>query len=451
MSHKTMFPGAPLLWIFVSLSAIHADRPASAEVTEVEALFGATKYLGMAPCEIECQIIYENQSLDTCQLRNQIIYEERVITTYEPVWETEMRTCYYTVARPETQVIERAQRCVVIKPVWETQICDRSYDVVRNVVETCEREERYTVSRLVYETECREQKVQVSRYVTRTVDREVPQVTHTPVTRMRTEYVDKGSYVTEQVQKPRRIQFSVLRWAPGGWGTDPANGKKRYELPGFVWVKKPKMRTVSQTVWQPRQVAVEIPETTYQRVVKNVTVPTQVGEWVVEEEVRQVPVCVCKIITEECVRRIPYTTCREVIERVENRVTVPVCKYIREQQVRMIPCTYTRMMYERRVQQVPVRVCRMVPVQKKILVPRCIQSMVPGKKISRVPRLVMLHRAGGDRIARQKHPQQQPTASRSPDREKKGPLLDDLPRPVLRAAARLALQWAYDEKLLERA
>ena len=381
-------------WIWFLIFSVLINLPplaASANTGVVEVLFGETDYLGLSPCHTPYEIIYQQEQIDTCQLQNEILFEERWVTTYEPVWETEMRTCHYTVTRPETQTIEREVRCVAIKPVWETQICDRSYNVVRQVVETKECEERYTVSRPVMETECREQKVQIQRCVTRTVNKEVDQITHQPVTRMKTTYVDQGQYVEQQIEKQRRLQFSYLKWARGGWGVDPANGKKRYELPGFVWVKQPKTRTVSEQVWQSRQVAVEVPETTYEQVVTKITVPTEVSEWVVEEEVRRVPVCVCKMVTQECVRIIPVTTCREVIERVENKVTVPVCRYIQEEQVRIVPYTYTRMMYEQRVREVPVRVCRMVPVRKKIRVPRCVQKMVPGKKIVSLPHLVVLH------------------------------------------------------------
>ena len=379
-------------WIRFLVFSVVVNLPplaASGNQSQVEVLFGEMDYLGAAPCQTPCEIIYQQQQVDTCRVQNDIIFEEHWITTYEPVWETEMQTCHYTVARPETQTIDREVRCVSIKPVWETRVSDRSYNIVRQVVETKECEERYTVSRPVMETECREQKVQVQRCVTRTVEKEIPQISQQPVTRMKTTYVDQGEFVTQQVEKPRRLQFSLLKWAPGGWGVDPANGKQRYQIPGLVWVKQPKTKTVSERVWQARQVAVEVPETTYEQVVTNIKVPTEVSEWVVEEEIRRVPVCVCKMVTEECVRIVPVTTCREVIERVENKVTVPVCRYIREEEVRRVPYTYTRIMYEQHVREVPVRVCKMVPVRKRILMPRSVQKMVPGKKTVSMPQLVV--------------------------------------------------------------
>jgi len=397
-----------------------------------------------------CQIIYESVSQNTCRLRNGIVYEEREITTFEPVWETEIRMCYYTVARPETQTVEREQRCVVIKPIWETSVCDQSYEVVRNIVETSEREERYTICRPVYETEQREQKVLVNKYVTRTVEQDVQRVSLEPVTKMRTTYVNRGQYVTEKYQKPG-MTFSVLRWAPGGWGPDPANGRQRYELPGLVWKKKPpRMRTLTRTRWQPRTETVEVPETTYQRVVTNVKVPTQVGEWVSEEEVRQVCVCVCKMVTEECVRTIPYTTCRQVIEKVENRVTIPVCKYIREERVRKIPCTYSRLVYEQRAQQVPVRVCKMVPVRKTILVPRCLQTLVPDKTNRLIPRTVVLQVRGlrnAKQLAKKGRDSKAPSVKSVLPADKKRSLLDGFPRPVLPSTNRIAQQWAQKDWL----
>ena len=388
-----------LPWIRVLVFSVVVNLPplaASANQQQIEILLEGAEYLGPVPCvsanESPCEIIYQQQLIDTCHIQNNVLFEEYWITTYEPVWETKMRTCHYTVARPETQTFEKEVRCVSIKPVWETQVCDRSYNVVRQIVETKQCEERYTISRPVMETECREEKVQVQRCVTRTVEKEVPQVSHQPVTRMKTNYVDQGQYVTQKVERQRKLQFSFLKWAPGGWGVDPANGKKRYELPGFVWVKQPKTKLVSEKVWQPNQVAVEVPETTYERVVTNIKVPTTVSEWVTEEEIRRVPVCVCKMVTEECVRVVPVTTCREVIERVENKVTVPVCRYIRAEEVRRVPYTYTRMMYEQRVREVPVRVCKMVPVKRKIRMPRSVQKMVPGKKMVSMPHLIVLRR-----------------------------------------------------------
>ena len=397
-----------------------------------------------------CQIIYESVCQNTSRLRNGIVYEEREITTLEPVWETEMRMCYYTVARPETQTVEREQRCVVIKPIWETSVCDQSYEVVRNVVETSEREERYTICRPVYETEQREQKVLINKYVTRTVEQDVQRVSLEPVTKMRITSVDRGQYVTEKYQKPG-MTFSVLRWAPGGWGPDPANGRQRYELPGLVWKKKPpRMRTLTRTRWQPRTETVEVPETTYQRVVTNVTVPTEVGEWVSEEEVRQVCVCVCKMVTEECVRTVPYTTCRQVIEKVENRVTIPVCKYIREERVRKIPCNYSRLVYEQRSQQVPVRVCKMVPVRKTILVPRCLQTLVPDKQNRLIPRTVVLQVRGlrnTKQLAKKGGDSKAPKVKSVLPADKKRSPLDGFPRPVLPSTNRVFQQWAQKDWL----
>lgn len=451
MVQKIILPFAGIL-LAISANPCHdlATRTFAETVLIEPIRFNETQLVEETPCQSPCQIIYEDAPCDTYRLRNQMVYEEREIVTYQPVWETEMRMCHYTLARPQTQTVEKEQRCVVIKPVWETVVCDQSYDVLRNVVETGECEERYTISRPVYERQELEQKVQVRRYVTRTVNREVPQVSMEPVTKMRTTYVNRGQYVTEQFQKPR-MNFSVLRWAPGSWGVDPANGKQRYELPGLVWVKKPpKMRTVTRSVWQPRTEAVEVPETTYQRVVTNVTVPTEVGEWVVEEEVRPVCVCVCKMVTEECVRKVPYTTCRQMIERVENKVTIPVCQYIREEQVRKIPCTYQRMVYEQRVQQVPVRVCKMIPVRKKILVPRCVQTLVPDQKVCSIPRTVILQvprRGAPKQVAEKADDLKAPNASRDPAALNDGPGLDAMPRPALHGANRLARQWARNDWL----
>lgn len=449
MSHKTIFLCAvPLLTFSLNLFCAPVART-FAQTPDPTTACDETQ-VAENPCNPACQIIYESVSQNTPCLRNGIVYEKREITTLEPVWETEMRMCYYTVARPETQIVEREQRCVVIKPIWETSVCDQSYEVVRNVVETAEREERYTICRPVYETEQREQKVLVNKYVTRTVEQDVQRVSLEPVTKMRTTHVDRGQYVTETYQKPG-MTFSMLRWAPGGWGPDPANGRQRYELPGLVWKQNsPRMRTLTRSRWQPRTEAVEVPETTYQRVVTNVKVPIQVGEWVSEEEVRQVCVCVCKMVTEECVRTVPYTTCRQVIEKVENRVTIPVCKYIREERVRKIPCTYSRLVYEQRVQQVPVRVCKMVPVRKTILVPRYLQTLVPNKTKRLIPRTVVLQVPGlrnAKQLAEKGGDSKAPSVKSASPAESKRSLSDGFPRPVLPSANRIARQWGQKDWL----
>lgn len=324
-----------------------------------------------------CRTFYQNIPVNTCRVQNSVVYERQVVTMYEPVWETVMRECRYTEARPESQTVEREEKYVVLNPVWETQIRDESYDVVKNVVETGQRDQRCTISRPVWQTEHRTRTCQVRRYVTRTVQRSVPRVSYAPVNTQRTIYVDKGQYVQRQIQKPG-WSLSALRWTNGGWITNPANGRRRYLLPGFAWDKLPAPnRTVTRRVWEPNRVAMQVPHTSYRRVVRNETVPSQVGQWVVENVTQQIPVRVCKMVTEHRTCKVPYTITRQVVQRVEKKVPVRVCKYVREERVRKVPCTYTRMVYKQCVRQVPVQVCKMVAVQKTVYVPRCVQSLAP--------------------------------------------------------------------------
>ncbi|MEK6248727.1 MAG: hypothetical protein N2C12_11145 [Planctomycetales bacterium] len=324
-----------------------------------------------------CQIYYQQIPQHTCRVQGSLVYQRRVMTTYQPVWETVMRECRYSVARPVTQTVEREEKYVVLNPVWETQIRDESYDVVKNVVETGQREQLCTVNRFECQVQQRTQTHQVRRYVMRTVQRSVPRVSYTPVNTQRTIYVDRGRYVQRQVQRPG-WSLSALRWTNGGWVANPDNGRRRYLLPGLAWDKQPApTRTVTRRVWEPNQVAIQVPHASYRRVVRNETVQSQVGEWVVENVTRQVPVCVRKLVTEQRTCKVPYVTTRQVVQRVEKKVPVRVCKYVRAERVRKVPTTYTRMVYKQCVRQVPVRVCKMVPVKKIIYVPRCVQSLVP--------------------------------------------------------------------------
>ncbi len=338
----------------------------------------------------QCATFYYTQPTTAYRVEYETIYEEAKIVRYRPVWEKTTQQRRYFVARPVTQTVERQEKYSVLRPVWGTEIRDLSYNKVRNVVETHQRQEPYTVSRQVWETQTQPRTQTVRRYVTQTVERDVSQVSYQPVTTYVTKYEDRGQYTTQQQQVERGRGFH-LRWAPAGWGPDPATGKLRYDPPGLAWIpKNVETRTVSRRVWQPNRVAVQVPRTSYQRVVTTTKVPTQVGRWVNDQVVQNVPVRVQKTITETQIRTVPYTTTRQVVERVERKVPIRVCKWVADEQVRTVPVTCTRMMYEEHVDEVPVCVCKMVATEETVRVPRLVQKLVPVTCECCVPHTVVM-------------------------------------------------------------
>ena len=84
MSYKTSWARFLLLGVSIQLSPLVA----SANVSDAEVVFGEMRHLGIAPCNLPCEVIYEHQQVDTCQIQNETLFEERWVTTYEPVWET---------------------------------------------------------------------------------------------------------------------------------------------------------------------------------------------------------------------------------------------------------------------------------------------------------------------------------------------------------------------------
>jgi hypothetical protein len=343
----------------------------------------------------QCQTVYEFQPVTAFQVQCEVVYEPQEVTCYQQVWETQTRTCRYTVARPVTQTVEREERYTVLTPVWETQMRDASYNQVRTVSETHYRDEQFTVMRPVWQTENRAQRQRVRRYVTQTVEREVQNVRYEPVTTYRTSVVDKGRYETRQVEK-KGWSFSRLVWASADLSADPATVQPRRRWPTLVWAKAPApTRSVAQRVWQPNPVTVRVPQTSYEKVVDTVKVPTQVGRWVEEEVVHNVPVRVCKMVPEQQTRRVPYTVNRQVTERVERQIPVRVCRYVSQEKVRKVPVTYTRMMYEECVKQVPVRVCKMIPTTRVVCVPRVVRRIVPVTDCRCVPRTVVIQAPAG--------------------------------------------------------
>src|SRR5262249_11731153 len=159
-----------------------------------------------------------------------------------------------------------------------------------DVFETSEREERYMVAKPVFETAEREERYIVRRQVMETAERDEFSTVCEPVTTYRTEYVDQGQMVEQQIVHPGKVHNS-LKWIPGSCMVDPNTGASYYQKGGLAWVpiQQPNRVEVCR-VWQPNVVAQQIPQTQYvQRVIAR-KVPVQVCRMVDQEEVRKVPV-----------------------------------------------------------------------------------------------------------------------------------------------------------------
>ena len=179
--------------------------------------------------------VYYEQPVTTYRLQYETSYEEREVTVERPEWVTETRQRRYRVAKPVIETTTREERHVVLKPVWETTYRERSYDVTEMVTETGTREERYIVNRPVYETREREERYIERKQVVETQMRQQQRTTYDPVVTMRTEYVDQGGIVEQQVLKPGPVR-TQLRCLPGGYYQDNTTGYSVYRRGGLHWV-----------------------------------------------------------------------------------------------------------------------------------------------------------------------------------------------------------------------
>jgi hypothetical protein len=206
-----------------------------------------------------------------------------------------------------------------------------------------------------------------------------------PVTTLRTNYVDQGTYEDVVYRQPGRV-CNKLAWQPRGCSFDPSTGTTYYRGGGLAWtpVQAPDVVNV-QRVYRPNIVAQQVPETTMVQRIMTRKVPIQVCRQVPEQVVRRIPYQVCRMVQEEQVRRVPYTVCRQVVERVEQQTPVQVCRMVEEEVVRQVPVTTCRMVYEERADQYQVRVCRQVAVQETLRIPRIVERKVPVVYTYRVP------------------------------------------------------------------
>ena len=292
-------------------------------------------------------------------------YVEDAVTTYETVWETELRARRYTVARkvPETSYTER--RVTVQRPVETTEYRDTSYDVVRTVPETSEREERHLVAKQVMETQ--ERQVYETRRipVQETAIEQRAYTVNRPVTSYVETVVDRGQYVNQVNTLPGR-NYERLAWQRANY-IDPVTGESRWRIPGFYWtpMQGPARHEVSR-VYQPSYVAQTVPVTTTVQEQRVEQVPVTRTTYREEQIARTEQVQVPRTIQEEVVRRVPVTTYKQIVERVEQQTPVTVRRMVEEEQIEQVPVTTYKTVLEERVEPYEVKVAKVVPVTRTV-------------------------------------------------------------------------------------
>ena len=303
-------------------------------------------------------------------------YVEEQVTTYETVWETEIREQRYTVARkvPETSYTEH--RRTVQRPVEETEYRDTSYDVTRMVPETSEREERYLVPRKVVETQ--ERQVYETRRVPvqeTSVEQRVYTVNR-PVTSYVGTVVDRGQHVNQVTTSPGRT-YGRLAWHRANY-IDPVTGESRWRIPGFYWtpMQGPARYEVNR-VYQPNYVTETVPVTSLVQERRVEQVPVTRTTYRDEQVVRTEPVQVASTIQEEVVRRVPVTTYRPIVERVEQTTPVTVRRMVQEEEIEQVPVTTYKTVLEEKVVPYEVKVAKVVPVTRTVRRPVTTEKWEP--------------------------------------------------------------------------
>jgi hypothetical protein len=207
---------------------------------------------------------------------------------------------------------------------------------------------------------------------------------------MRTEYVDQGHFVNQQVLRPGAAR-NRLRWLPGQYYIDPVTGQYVWGRGGLHWVPEAgPSRVEVQRVYVPQMVQRQVAETSYVQKVVAEQSPVTVTKYVDEVVTQRVPIRVCRMEQVEEVRRVPITVQRPVTERVNYQVAVKKCTWVEQEVVRKVPVTTRRFEYEERVEQTPVNVCRMVTEVRKVREPRTVAKWVPQVTTRYVPRTVVM-------------------------------------------------------------
>lgn len=302
--------------------------------------------------------IYEEQPVTTYRLEYETVYQQKQVTSYKPTWFSETRTRRYTVAKPVYETSEREERYTVLRPEWTTEYRERSYDRTHYVTETQTRQER----------------IVVNKPVTETVMQNYNYTTYKPVTTMRTQYVDQGGFVDQQVHRPGAVR-NRLQWVNGYHAADPITGHTRYYRGGLHWVPQQNPGVVTtRRMYVPNVVAQQIPQTTHVPQVVTAQRPVQVTRWQRTEEIREVPHTVQKPVTERIVEKVPVKTFR----------------WVRREMVRKVPTTTYKMQYEERSEDYQVKVCKMVAETKTVQVPHTVSKWVAYTSKRLKPRTVVM-------------------------------------------------------------
>lgn len=280
---------------------------------------------------IQCQTVYEEQPVTTWRLQYETVLQEQQVTTQKPVWETEQRVRRVTVAKP--------------------------------VTETSTRIERHTVRRAVWDTETRTQQRTVRRPVTEQVMQSRNVVTCEPVTTMRTQLVDQGSWTTQWAFQPGRVT-NRLQWLSSGWVPDPATGQMTFQRGGFHWVPTQAPGTFQpQQQWVSNVVEQQVAETTFQQRVVTEQVPVTVTRFVDEVIQEPIQVQVCRWVDEVVERPIQVTTQRTEFETREEPVQVQVCRWVTETRTVQVPHTVAKWVQQTSTRLVPRTVTMRVPIE----------------------------------------------------------------------------------------
>ena len=346
------------------------------------------------PCErIVNRIVYEEQPYQAFRYEYETVLEQRQVTTQRPVYETEMRTRRYRVAKPVVETAEREERFYTLKPVYETEERTREYDVTTWETVTETRQDRVILNRPVVETQMHERQHVVRRPVQETVWQDQAYTQMTPVTTMRTQLVDQGSFVDTVNYVPGHSHCH-LGWMPRGASTNALTGETYYRRGGLAWVPRTSPGTYAVSrAYVPNIVAQQVPVTAMVPQTVMQKVPLSVTRYHDEVVTEQVPVQVQRMEQVEEVRETPVTYQRPKTERVVEKIPVQTVRYEREEQVRKVPYEVHRIEYEDVEEPYEVKVMRWetevqtieVPVQQRKLVQYTTYRLVPRVVSMRLP------------------------------------------------------------------
>ena len=334
------------------------------------------------------RLVYDEQEVTRYRVEYQTEYREREYTVRRPEWTTETRSRTIRVAKPVVETHDRVEKYTVLKPNWSTRYEERTVDKTEWVEETSSRVEQHTVWKPVDYTEEREESYRVRRPVSETVMQQYEYTEQTPVTAFKTQYVDRGGFVDQQVLHPGQVR-NRLRWTGSGYGVDGRTGQAVYYRSGFNWVPQVSPGVIeTRRHYVPNVVGVQVPVTEYRA--RTVVAERPVQRTRMEEytETRKVPVTVRKWEKEIRETEVPTTVRKPIIKRVTYRIPIREKTWTREVMERTIPVTTRKYVYEDREEEYDVRVFNMVSEVRNERYPVTVRKLVPYTVVRRVPRRV---------------------------------------------------------------